>query len=97
MQSASPYFSRSYALARERFTAAARPLATRFASYPIAPKGREGEDLATDVALIGAADATRLLIMTSATHGVESWRCWMTPRCWNARARPAWRCCWCMR
>ena len=50
MQSASPYFSRSYALARERFTAAARPLATRFASYPIAPKGREGEDLATDVA-----------------------------------------------
>lgn len=71
MQSASPYFSRSYALARERFTAAARPLATRFASYPIAPKGREGEDLATDVALIGAADATRLLIMTSATHGVE--------------------------
>lgn len=71
MQSASPYFSRSYALARERFLAAARPLATRFASYAIEPKGREGEDLATDVALIGDADAQRLLIMTSATHGVE--------------------------
>lgn len=71
MQSATPYFSRSYAQARERFTAAARPLATRFASYAIEPKGREGEDLATDAALIGDADAKRLLIMTSATHGVE--------------------------
>ncbi|MGE8658374.1 MAG: M14 family metallopeptidase [Achromobacter sp.] len=71
MQAATPYFSRSYAEARARFTAAARPLAAHFASYPIAPKGREGEELATDVALIGDAGATRLLIMTSATHGVE--------------------------
>lgn len=71
MQSATPYFSRSYAEARERFVASARPLATQFASYPIEPTGREGEALATDVALIGDADASRLLIMTSATHGVE--------------------------
>ncbi|MCZ8396898.1 M14 family metallopeptidase [Achromobacter ruhlandii] len=71
MQSATPYFSRSYAEARARFTAAARPLAAQFASYPVAPLGREGEALATDVALIGDKTATRLLIMTSATHGVE--------------------------
>lgn len=71
MQSATPYFSRSYAQARERFAAAARPLAAHFASYAIEPKGREGEALATDVALIGDPRAERLLIMTSATHGVE--------------------------
>ncbi|MFY3309691.1 DUF2817 domain-containing protein, partial [Achromobacter ruhlandii] len=41
------------------------------APYPVAPRGREGEALATDVALIGDKTATRLLIMTSATHGVE--------------------------
>ena len=64
MQSATPYFSRSYAQARERFAAAARPLAAHFASYAIDPKGREGEALATDVALIGDPRAERLLIMT---------------------------------
>ena len=50
----------------ERFAASARPLATQFASYPIEPTGREGEALATDVALIGDADASRLLRLAAA-------------------------------
>ena len=33
--------------------------------------GLEGETLATDVVRIGPADAKRLLVLTSATHGVE--------------------------
>ncbi|WLW61083.1 M14 family metallopeptidase [Achromobacter aegrifaciens] len=71
MQHSSNYFSRSYEEARHRFVLAAKPLATQFQSYVIEPAGRSGEALATDVALIGQPDAERLLIMTSATHGVE--------------------------
>lgn len=71
MQLGSSYFSRSYEEARHRFVLAAKPLATHFQSYVIEPVGRAGEALATDVALIGPSDAERLLIMTSATHGVE--------------------------
>ena len=33
--------------------------------------GRDGEALAMDIARFGAADAKRLLIITSACHGVE--------------------------
>ncbi len=71
MQALNRYFSSSYAQARERFLAAAGPLASHMQSYPIDAVGSEGEALATDVALIGDAGAQRLLIMTSATHGVE--------------------------
>ncbi|QVQ25845.1 M14 family metallopeptidase [Achromobacter deleyi] len=71
MQAMNRYFSESYAQARERFLSAARPLAAHVQSYAIDPQGSQDEPLATDVALIGDADARRLLIMTSATHGVE--------------------------
>lgn len=53
MQTASRYFSHSYAESRVRFEARARPLAARFQSYGIDARGRQGEALATDVALIG--------------------------------------------
>ncbi|MCP1399896.1 M14 family metallopeptidase [Achromobacter insolitus] len=71
MQSITRYFSSSYAQARDRFLSAAAPLAAHVQSYAIEPLGSEGEPLATDVALIGDENAERLLIMTSATHGVE--------------------------
>lgn len=71
MQVLDRYFSSSYVQARERFLAAAKPLASWVQSYGIEPAGSQGEPLATDVALIGDADAQRLLIVTSATHGVE--------------------------
>jgi len=71
MQSITRYFSSSYAQARDRFLSAAAPLAAHVQSYAIEPLGSDGEPLATDVALVGDASAERLLIMTSATHGVE--------------------------
>lgn len=71
MPSSTSYFPRSYAESRERFQADAARLGARVASYPIEALGSEGEALATDIALIGQPDAERLLIMTSATHGVE--------------------------
>jgi hypothetical protein len=71
MQMASHYFSHSYAESRSRFETRARPLATHFQSYDIDARGRQGEALATDVALIGDPCAGRLLIVSSATHGVE--------------------------
>jgi len=64
-------FCDSYAQAREKFLAgcAAAGLAVRSHPHPL--KGRAGEDLAMDVALDGPADAERLLVVTSACHGVE--------------------------
>ncbi|AET94424.1 hypothetical protein BYI23_D009140 (plasmid) [Burkholderia sp. YI23] len=65
-------FSSTYKEARQRFldTAAQRKLAvdTRVLE---GIAGLEGETLATDVVRIGPADAKRLLVLTSATHGVE--------------------------
>ncbi|CAL8479102.1 M14 family metallopeptidase [Caballeronia sp. S22] len=65
-------FSSTYREARQRFldTAAHRKLAvdTRVVE---GVDGLEGETLATDVVRIGPADAKRLLVLTSATHGVE--------------------------
>ncbi len=65
------YFSHSYRQARERFAQSAQPLASMYASYALPQTGQEGEVLATDVALIARPGANRLLIITSATHGVE--------------------------
>jgi len=65
-------FSSTYREARQRFleTAAEHELAvdTRVLE---GIAGLEGETLATDVVRIGPADAKRLLVLTSATHGVE--------------------------
>jgi hypothetical protein len=68
---ASTHFSATYAEARTRFidTCAALGLAVERHLHP--ERGREGEELATDVARLGAADAGRVLITMSATHGVE--------------------------
>jgi hypothetical protein len=65
------YFSANYAQARERFLAAARLRDARLESFPIDALGSLGEELATDVALITAPSKRGLLILSSATHGVE--------------------------
>jgi hypothetical protein len=91
--SASPYFSQSYAQARGKFLAAcaAVGLAVESNSNPLA--GREGEPLALDVALDGAADARRLLIISSACHGVEGFcgsavqSALLADRAWRDHAR----------
>ena len=65
-------FSQSYAEARRKFldTAARRGLAVESHALD-GLTGAAGEALATDTALLGAADAEGLLIVTSATHGPE--------------------------
>ncbi|MBC7802868.1 MAG: DUF2817 domain-containing protein [Candidatus Parcubacteria bacterium] len=72
MSGAAAYFAQSYAEARAGFLAAAnlRGLAVESALHPTR-KGAQGEELAMDAALAGAADAQALLIVTSGTHGVE--------------------------
>jgi hypothetical protein len=72
--------------------AATAGLQRRVACAP--EKGRDGEDLAMDVALRdGPADAAKLLILSSACHGVEGY-CGTACRClpcttpkWRAKAR----------
>ena len=64
-------FAPSYARARVLFLegAAAAGMAIRSYNHPL--PGRDGETLAMDVALDGPADASKLLIVSSACHGVE--------------------------
>lgn len=64
-------FSADYAQARARFLAAAHAAGAALRSYPNPAPGPRGEALACDVAWIGPTDATRVLALQSATHGVE--------------------------
>ena len=65
-------FSGSYAEARAKFVHAAAGRAHDVASH-VHPEatGRDGEPLAIDVAEVGAADASALLVVSSGMHGVE--------------------------
>jgi hypothetical protein len=67
-------FSQTYAEARERFLAAAgaRGLAVESHVLP-GHTGSEGETLAMDVALAGDPAAPGLLMLWSATHGIEGY------------------------
>jgi len=66
-------FSPTYAQARAKFlqTAAAAGVQVDSRIHPL--KGRDGEELAMDVALDGDPQASSLLILTSACHGVEGY------------------------
>jgi hypothetical protein len=66
-------FSTRYAKARVKFleSTGAAGMALRSFAHPL--KGRDGEDLAMDVALDGSPDAQNLLIVSSACHGVEGY------------------------
>lgn len=66
-------FAGTYAQARVKFLEAAATAGLAIESHPHPEPGREGEPLAMDVALDGAADAERLLIVSSACHGVEGY------------------------
>ena len=66
-----PVFSPSYAEARARFVAAAQARSVQLHSHALPLRGAQGEDLAMDVAVHGPADATRVLMTTSAVHGIE--------------------------
>ncbi len=66
-------FSSSYAQARVKFLEAAATAGLQIESHNHPLKGKDGEVLAMDVASAGAADADKLLIVTSGCHGVEGY------------------------
>ena len=63
----------TYAEARERFLEAADRAGGRSAAslHPLA--GREGEELAIDVTVVGPTDSEAALVIVSGTHGVEGY------------------------
>ena len=72
--SVSSYFSGTYAEAREKFLAAAADQSLEVESLLNQnAKGAEGEDLYSDIVRIGPAGASRVLVLSSATHGVEGY------------------------
>ena len=66
------FFSATYVEAREKFLAAcsARSLSVQSHLNPNS-KGQQGEDLYMDVARIGSSTASKILVISSATHGGE--------------------------
>ena len=66
-------FSPSYAQARTKFLEAAAAAGLPIESHAHPLKGQGGEDLAMDVVRDGPADAKKLLIVSSACHGVEGY------------------------
>ena len=66
-------FSSSYAQARVKFLEAAATAGLHIESFAHPLLGRDGEDLAMDVALDGSPDAKEMLIVSSACHGVEGY------------------------
>ena len=66
-------FSKSYAEARQKFLTAAAQAGLQVESHIHPNKGRDGEELAMDVAREGPADAKHVLLVSSACHGVEGY------------------------
>ncbi|PJA31338.1 MAG: DUF2817 domain-containing protein [Zetaproteobacteria bacterium CG_4_9_14_3_um_filter_53_7] len=64
-------FAADYRRARALFLAAAEKAGARISSFTHPLHGPECETLATDVAWLGEEDADTVLVMLSATHGVE--------------------------
>jgi hypothetical protein len=69
--SATTYFSANFAEARRRFVQSADQAGARLFAYKHPNRGPEGDALATEVAWLGPADAERVLVTVSGTHGVE--------------------------
>jgi Protein of unknown function (DUF2817) len=68
---ASQHFRPTYHAAREAFRAGAAARGLNVQSHRNPAKGVAGEELTTDVVLIGPADAGRLMVVASGTHGAE--------------------------
>jgi hypothetical protein len=71
LTSPTAFFSATYAEARGKFRDAAQRAGARLSRYLNPTKGPNGEDLTTDVAVLGPQDASRVLLTVSATHGAE--------------------------
>lgn len=64
-------FALDYSTMRERFLSAARAAGAALSEHVHPLHGPDGKPITTDVALIGQADAPKLMILISGTHGVE--------------------------
>ncbi len=64
-------FSATYTEARGKFLDAASAAGAELSAWTHPERGPDGGELATDVAWIGPADASTVLMLVSATHGVE--------------------------
>ena len=64
-------FSPDYAEARRRFLSVAKEAGGSLRAYDNPLTGPQGEALATDIAWFGPKDARKVLVLQSATHGVE--------------------------
>jgi hypothetical protein len=82
----------TYTESRQRFLDAAARADAAVASYEHPLRGIDGEELAIDVASIGADDASAVLVIVSGTHGVEGFTGSALQHRWletHAVARPA--------
>ncbi len=64
-------FAQDYATARERFGAACAKQRATLWTYGNPTTGPSGEPLTTDAAWFGPAEARRVMVLVSGTHGVE--------------------------
>jgi hypothetical protein len=64
-------FSRDYAEARDKFLSAAADAGAAVRRWPNPNSGPRGEALSCDTAWLGPADARRVLVVISGTHGAE--------------------------
>src|SRR5690606_33498179 len=64
-------FAPDYAASRQRFIEACTAHGVPLRHFPHPLKGPSGETLTVDVARFGPADARRVLIVSSGTHGIE--------------------------
>src|SRR5919108_1006866 len=65
------YFSESYAIARERWLAAARARGARVEALPLAARAPDGSALGIDIAWLGDSGPERVLVHSAGLHGVE--------------------------
>ena len=65
-------FALDYQTMRDRFLAAARQAGAALTEHVHPLHGPDGQAIATNVALIGKADAPKLMVLISGTHGVEA-------------------------
>lgn len=68
----SDYYAGTYSEAREKFLATARAARARLTAYALPDvRGPQNEPLTVDVAALGPGEPESLLLLVSATHGVE--------------------------
>ena len=82
-------FSGSYEAARRRFGEAARAAAAPLERHPLAGRGPGGCELTVDVALVGARNPRRAVVVSSGLHGVEGFFGSAVQLAWLRRLRDA--------